>query len=137
MREAHKNIQKWIKKKYSDRFIVKAEVIDGKNNLPNKETHIYQPDVLIEDKHSNKIIYIIEVEVDPMRKVVVGASILADYSIKLFQRAKPILIFVVYSDKGLKQIPNFVEKIAIAKKYCSNLKDIKVYSIEDFKKINL
>jgi len=137
MRKEHKNIQKWIKEKYSNKFDVAAETIDGQNNLPNKKMHIYQPDVLLKSKKSGKIVYIVEVENDPMRKVLVGASILADYSVKLLQNTKPTLIFVVYLEKGIRQIPNFIEKIKIVKKYCSNLKDIKIFSITDFKRLNL
>jgi hypothetical protein len=137
MRKEHKEIQRWIKKKYSKHFDIYAEAIDGKNYLPDMEKHAYEPDVLIKARDSNKINYIIEVESDPMRKSIVGASILADYSISMLKRMKPTLIFVVYLKEGIKQIPNFKEKRKIAKKYCKNLNDILVYSVNDFKKLKL
>lgn len=137
MRSEHKSIQEWINKEYSIDFDVCAEVISGQNKLPNKEEHIYQPDVLLKRKKSRDIAYIIEVENDPMRKALVGASILADYSVSLLQKTKPILIFVIYSEDGIRQISNFEEKLKIAKKYCLKLKDICVYSISDFKKMSL
>lgn len=137
MRKEHRNIQKWIKRKYSNKFDVHAEAIDGKNKLPDNRKYTYQPDILLKRKNSKHIIYIIEVENDPIRKGMVGASILADYSIRLMQKTKPTLMFVVYSKQGVRQISNFLEKLKIAKKYCSTLKDIKAYSISDFKKLNL
>lgn len=137
MRSEHKKIQKWVQSKYSKKFDICAEAIDGQNRLPNKEKHIYQPDVLLKRKKSRDIAYIVEVENDPVRKALVGASILADYSVRLLQKTKPILIFVIYSKDGIKQISNFEEKLKIAKKYCLKLKDICVYSISDFKKMSL
>ena len=137
MKKEHKTIQKWVKDKYSDRFCVKAESVDGQNPLPDKKSHIYQPDVLLRKRNSKNITYIIEVENDPVRKALVGASVLADYCIKKMQKVKPVLIFVIYSREGIKQIPNFKEKIKIAKKYCKNLKNIKIFTTSEFKKIKL
>ena len=134
MKSEHKKIQKWVKSKYSKKFDVCAEAIDGKNRLPNKEKHVYQPDVVLKRKKSGDIAYIIEVENDPVRKALVGASILADCSVRFFQKTKPILIFVIYSKDGIKAISNFEEKLKIAKEYCPKLKDICVYCINDFKK---
>ncbi len=63
---------------------------------------------------------------------------MADYSLReLQQKAKPRLIFVVYTELGIKQIPNFREKLAIAKYYCSYLDDIEIYSEVEFKVLHL
>ncbi|MCS7198668.1 MAG: hypothetical protein NZ930_08395, partial [Candidatus Bipolaricaulota bacterium] len=62
--------------------------------------------------------YIIEIENEPVRKALIGASILADYSIRELQpEVRPRLIFVVYTEQGIKQISNFREKLTIAKQY--------------------
>ena len=84
-----------------------------------------------------EIKYIVEVENDPVRKVIVGASILADYSVAELQQTTSRLIFVVYSEKGIKQIHNFIKKLDIAKKYCPHLENIEIYSEADFKKLSL
>jgi hypothetical protein len=138
MRIEHKQIQIEIKKRYKQKFDVFVEAEDGKNSLPNRELHVYEPDIVVKRKNSNEILYIIEVENDPMRKILVGASILADYSTsQLKEIQKPILIFIVYTNKGINQIHNFVEKLKIAKKYCNNLKEIKIFSINEFWKEDL
>jgi len=137
MKKEHRAIQEWVKKKYSDIFNVEAESVDGQNPLPNKKLHIYQPDVLVRNRRSKNIAYIIEIENDPVRKALVGASVLADYCIKIMQKAKPVLVFVIYSPEGIKQIPNFKEKVNIAKRYCKNLKDIKVFTTSEFKKFKI
>jgi hypothetical protein len=138
MRTEHKQIQIEIKKRYKQKYDVFIEAEDGKNYLPNRELHAYEPDIVVKRKNSNRILYIIEVENDPMRKNLVGASILADYSIsQLKQVEKPTLIFLVYTNEGKKQIHNFIEKLKIAKKYCKNLKDIKIFHIDDFRKEDL
>jgi hypothetical protein len=85
-----------------------------------------------------EIRYIIAVESDPVRKALVGASILADHSIdELKQRAKPRLIFVVYDEHGIRQIRDFKERLDIAKRYCSHLDDIEIYSQADFRALQL
>jgi len=138
MRMEHKQIQIEIKKRYKQKYDVFVEAEDGKNYLPNRELHVYEPDVVVKRKNSNKILYIIEVENDPMRKNLVGASILADYSIsQLKEIQKPILLFIVYTNEGINQIHNFVEKLKIAKKYCKSLKEIKIFSINEFWKEDL
>ena len=137
MKKEHKAIQKWVKKKYSDYYIVEAESEDGQNPLPDKKSHIYQPDILLRKKKSKSIAYIIEVENDPVRKSLVGASVLADYCIQKMKNIKPVLVFVIYSREGIKQIPNFREKLKIAKKYCKNLKGIKIFTTSEFKKFDL
>lgn len=138
MKDEHKEIQESTKRRFSDRFVIKCETIDGKNYLPNKESCIYQPDVIIKSKISDDILYIIEVECDPVRKVLVGASILADYSISQMKvKTKPVLIFVIYTEKGIKQIHNFKERIRITKQYCKHIKDILVLTIEEFEKYDL
>jgi hypothetical protein len=136
MRKEHKDIQHWIIDKYAKYFVVNAEV-NGQNRLPNKELHWYQPDVLLKSKTGN-IEFIIEVENDPTRKAIVGASILADATIKALNNIlKPILMFVVYTKEGIHQIDNFKSKIDIVLPYCTNLKSIKVFAINEFKKTNL
>jgi hypothetical protein len=136
MRTEHRAIQRWIKLHHRSTYRVAAE-IDQQNYLPDRERHWYQPDVIMRDG-KGEIKYIIEVENDPVRKTLVGASILADYSIgELKQKTKPRLIFVVYTEQGIRQIPNFKEKLKIAKHYCSHLEDIKIYSEKDFKALRL
>ncbi len=136
MRAEHRDIQKWIKQQYSHKYTVEAE-IDRQNYLPDRKRHWYQPDVILRNR-KNEISHIIEVENDPVRKVLVGASILADYSIKeLAQHRKPRLIFVVYTQEGIRQISNFLEKIKIATEYCHHLAQIEIYSESDFKSLSL
>jgi hypothetical protein len=132
MRTEHRDIQQWIKRQHGRTYHVVAE-IDQQNYLPDHERHLYQPDVILRDA-DGEIKYIIEVENDPVRKALVGASILADHSIgELKQQSKPRLIFVVYTAQGIRQIPNFIEKLNIAKPYCSRIDNIEIYSEKDFK----
>jgi len=136
MKAEHTEIQRWTKEQYSHKYKVAAE-IDKQNRLPDQKRHWYQPDVVLRDSQG-EIKYIIEVENDPVRKVLVGASILADCSVaELGQQTKPVLIFVVYSEKGIRQIRNFVTRLEIAKKYCAHLKNIEIYSEANFKKLAL
>lgn len=136
MRKEHKTIQHWIKQRYQPRYQVRAE-IDEQNWLPERKHHWYQPDVILLDSRGN-IRFIIEVENDPLRKALIGASILADYSTGLLkQRVKPRLIFVIYPDQGIKQIPSFKTRIRIAKGYCAHIKNIEVYSWPEFRKVKL
>ncbi len=133
----HRNIQEWIKKQYDGIYKIEAE-IDGQVYLPHRESHLYQPDVVLRDVPSDNIKYIIEVENDPVRKALIGASILADYCAKIMnQSIKPRLIFIIYADSGIKQIPNFVKRLDIAKQYCENLQRVDIYSEDDFKKQRL
>lgn len=136
MRTEHRDIQQWVKQKYGHKYHVAAE-IDRRNYLPDKERHWYQPDVILRNG-SDEIKYIIEIENDPVRKALIGASILADYSVReLKQETLPRLIFVVYTEQGIKQIPNFLEKLAIARKYCLFLGGIGIYSEKEFKALQL
>ena len=134
MKHEHKDIQTWIKKKYGRKYNIEVEIVK-QNKLPDAKRHWYQPDVIIKNKNG-KIKYIIEVENDPVRKVIVGASILADASLKELKE-KGDLYFVIYDPKGIRQIHNFQLKAKIAKEYCHNLNKINVFSFEEFKKINL
>jgi hypothetical protein len=132
MRHEHKSIQEWIKGAYRYCGDVSAE-IDAQNKLPDAVRHWYQPDVIVRGPQG-EIAMIVEVENDPMRKVIVGAAILADASIAaLAQTRKPRLVFVVYLEKGIKQIPNFRDKAAIAMPYCKNLEAIEIVSETEFK----
>ncbi|HEX9917422.1 MAG TPA: hypothetical protein VGB16_06755 [candidate division Zixibacteria bacterium] len=136
MRAEHRNIQKWIKARYGNKYNVEAE-IDGQNYLPDRVRHWYQPDVVLRSS-KDEIKCIIEVENNPMRKALVGASVLADCSVAaLKQQNKPRLIFVVYTKIGIKQIPNFKQKLKITKKYYLHLKSIRIYSELDFKALQL
>ncbi len=132
MRNEHRNIQNWIKRHYSPQFKVEVEV-DKQNYLPDRERHWYQPDVLLR-KRNGEVVCIIEVENDPVRKALVGATILADFSIKaLKQRTKPKLVFVVYTDQGIRQMKNFKDKLEIARSYVKRLSDVEIYSEDEFK----
>jgi len=134
MKHEHKYIQLWIKKTYSEKYNIEAE-IDKQNKLPDAARRWYQPDVIIRNKNG-EIKYIIEVENDPVRKAIVGASILADASLKALNgNAK--LYFVIYDQEGIRQIHNFRAKAEIAKRYCYNINEINVVSFEEFKNKNL
>jgi hypothetical protein len=136
MRREHLDVQKSIKQKYGDLYEVAVE-LDKTNYLPDRERHWYQPDVILRNKQG-VIKYIVEVENDPFRKALVGASILADCSIaELQQNNKPRLIFVVYTEKGIRQILNFIEKLKIAKQYCTHLESIEIYPLKEFEKLRL
>ena len=136
MRNEHKAIQSWISKTYGGKYKIEAEIIKT-NYLPNKVTKVYQPDVIVRDK-LDRIIAIIEIENKPVRKVIVGAIILADYSMsKINFIIKPRLIFIVYTERGIRQIKSAKKKIDIAQQYCSNLKSIKMYSSDEFKKVRI
>ncbi|MDP2808237.1 MAG: hypothetical protein Q8O74_08915 [bacterium] len=135
MNSGHKTVQQYIKNSYSHKYNISCESVDGKNFMPSKTNFIYQPDVVISDKKTRQIRYIIEVECDPMRKVIVGASILCDYSIgQIMQTIKPNLIFVVYTEDGIKQMLKFKERIKGVSKYCRSIKNISILSESDFKK---
>ena len=137
MLAAHREIQQWVKQRYGTKYRVRSEDGDGKNQLPDSERHWYEPDVVVRDQSKN-IIYIIEVENDPVRKALVGAAILADASItELKQTVKPRLIFVIYSENGIKQIHNFRDKMKIAQPYCTNIASLEVYSEAEFNKLEL
>lgn len=132
MKQEHKTIQKWVKSAYGSCGNVFAE-IDAQNKLPDATRHWYQPDIVIRD-HSGEIAVIVEVENDPMRKVIVGAAILADASVAaLAQKRKVRLVFVVYLKEGIKQIANFRDKAKIAIGYCKHLDSIEVLSEQEFK----
>ncbi len=136
MRTEHRDIQQLIKRKYEKTYHVAAEA-DQKNILPDPNRHWYQPDVILWDANG-EIRYVIEVENDPVRKALIGASILADYSIgELNQQTKTRLIFVVCTEQGIRQIRDFKEKLNIAKLYCSHLDNIEIYSETDFKALHL
>ena len=136
MRDEHREIQRWIEQKYNQTFVVYAEV-SKQNKLPDAQRHWYQPDVILINSQGG-IEYIIEVENDPMRKVIVGASILADACVREIEQInKPTLIFVVYMPQGVRQIPNFKSKVEIVMPYCKNLHSIEVYSIAEFRQIEL
>jgi hypothetical protein len=114
-----------------------AAEIKEQNKLPDAKRHWHQPDVILKNKGA-EIEYIVEVENDPVRKTVVGASVLADACLRaLKQKKKPQLYFVIYTQEGIKQIPNFREKIKIVKPYCRYLADIKALSVKEFKKLQL
>jgi hypothetical protein len=130
----HRNIQKWIKKKYGAQFTVLAECVDGQNCLPDEARHWYQPDVVLKSRQDpNDIRYIIEVEHDPIRKAIVGACLLADCSVEEMKGEPAELIFIVYSESGKRQISNFIQKVDVIKKRFKHLSSIRVVTDEDFK----
>lgn len=113
-------IQKWIKSKYDSKYHVLAEAVEHKRNyILYNDKRLYYPDVLLKDCNGN-IIYIIEVEVGSktttIRKSVVGATILADYCIGIL---------------------NIKKRVDIAKSYCSNLNQVKVYLWDNFQQLTL
>ncbi len=119
-----KEIQRKIKKAWSLKFQVCCEEIDGQNRLPSWEDDIYRPDILVKSKHNGEILYIIELQ-NSGRKAVVGASILADYCLKIMrQKIKPNLTFLVNSERGIKQLQNFRARCEIAKQYVTELSEI-------------
>ncbi len=136
MRQEHRDIQEWIKRKYADQFEVLAEEIDGQNCLPDRKNgHWYQPDVILRERTGKKEVrYIIEVENDPMRKVIAGACLLADCSLEKMQRAKAKLIFIVYSKDGKQQIENFRNKVNFVQHRLPHLSSISVLTEDEFKR---
>jgi hypothetical protein len=136
MRAEHRDVQAWIKKRYGLRYAVAAE-IDAQNQLPDASRHWYQPDVVMRNG-DGEIEYIVEVEGDPMRKSIVGASMLAEASVHaLDQHVRPTLIFVIYKPEGIKQMHNFLAKVEIIKPYCHALRDIQVVEENEFKRLKL
>ena|ERR1019366_4307290 len=130
----HREIQKWINKKYGGRFKVLAE-IGGQNRRPDKDRHWYQPDVILKGLNvPNDIRYIIEVEGDPVRKAIVGACLLADCSVEEMQSTRAGLIFIVYSKSGKRQLNNFKAKVELIKDRCPHLSSIQVVTDEDFRR---
>ena len=71
-------------------------------------------------------------EVDPVRKALVGACLLADRSVEEMQAAKAGLIFVVYGDEGKRQINNFRDKVKVVRRRFPHLSSIEVVTQEDF-----
>ena len=96
----------------------------------------YFPDVLLIDKKSKEIKYIIEVETDPVRKALVGSAITADYCLSIDkQKRKPKMFFII-GEKGLNQLHNFKFRENIINKYTKNIKNSIIGKKEDiFKKI--
>lgn len=128
MSSNHSKYLKWIKEKYPH---AKSENIP----LPGFKEDSYNPDVILESKRGDKR-FIIEVGVKPTRISIVGASILADFSIGKsmgnVRKAGTTLIFVILSKKGESQIQHYKARAEVAKKYCKNLKDIKILLKEEF-----
>jgi hypothetical protein len=131
MKQEHKNVQCWIKKTYSGKYIIEAEV-DEQNKLPDAARQWYQPDVIMRNKNGG-IKYIIEVASKPTQKAIVGASILADASLKALNETAR-LYFVICHQDGIRRIQNYQVRAKIAKQYCRNIEEIKVMSFEEFKK---
>lgn len=78
-----------LEKKY------KVTLTRKENSLPDFDTHLYEPDVIVWDKKGSVILKIIEIECDPVRKSIVGAAILADYCLKFRkQLVKPDFYFL-------------------------------------------
>lgn len=129
-------IPTWVKNRYSIQYDIQPE-IGCKLRLPNSQNGIYEPDIVLKDKNGTRIRFIIEIEKDPMRKSIVGAAILADYSINQIQTNPAELIFIIYDPKGISQIHNFKQRITIVKPYCNNINNINVVSWDDFQKLDL
>lgn len=135
----HKGLQHWMKESYQGTYDVSAEATDGRNHLPNRPASCYEPDVIIRDQHG-EIRFVVEVEASGtiVRKSVVGAAILADYSIGVLpQNTKPTLYFVVCSDQAKKCIGRIRDRIRIARQYCANLADIVVCTDTEFMHLRL
>ncbi len=134
MLREHREIQEWIKRKYGDRFEVLAE-IDHQNCLPDRKNgHWYQPDVILKEQNGAKDVrYIIEVENDPMRKVIAGACLLADCCLEKMQKAKAELLFIVFSKNGKQQIKSFRNKVDFVRHRLPHLSSIQVVTDKEFK----
>ena len=113
-----------FEQEFSDKFDIETSA--GKNStwLPRTiNKRLYLPDMIFRDKRTGKIVYIIEVETDPVRKALVGACIMADYCIGIDQadgNPKPKLIFVI-GKKGEGALQNFRDRIPIMKSHISYL----------------
>lgn len=118
-----------IENRFSEKYTVLTSSKKQETDLPIKGQKIlYRPDVILRDKKSDRIEYIIEIETDPVRKSIVGACILADYCVGIDQLGqKPRLFFIIgnkFSDsgrKGLKQLPHFQRRGIVAEKYIKNI----------------
>jgi len=134
MLREHREIQRWIKRKYGERFEVLAE-IDHQNCLPDRNSgHWYQPDVILREQTGTKDVrYIIEVENDPMRKAIAGACLLADCCLEKMQKAKAELLFIVFSKNGKQQIENFRNKVDFVRHRLLHLSSIQVVTDKEFK----
>jgi hypothetical protein len=136
MSPAHRTIQLLAKKRLADSgFSVRAETEDGKNRLPDSDTHWYEPDVVARDQRGS-ISYIVEVEGDPVRKALVGAMVLADKTIAAMkQAAKPTLYFVIHHPNGLRQIENFRSKVELTREYCRHLANVQVITGDELARL--
>ncbi len=102
MRTEHRDIQEWIKQKYEHRYRVAVE-IDGQNYLTDIENGIGINQMLYCGITVVRLATLLKSKMLPFGKALLGASILADYSIReLQQKAKPRLIFVVYNEQGIE-----------------------------------
>ena len=128
-------IIKKIEQKFKSKYKIISSYRQGKENgLPVKtKEKIYFPDLILKDKKSGIIKHIIEVETDPVRKSIVGASILADYCIGLDQPRKKIRLSFIIGNKetksgrsGLKQLPDFQKRKSIIEKYLKNIYKVNI-----------
>jgi len=118
-----------ITKCFSDKYTVLTSSGKQETDLPRKtKQRLYRPDIILRDKKSDSIKYIIEIETDPVRKSIVGACILADYCMGIDQpEEKPKLLFIIGNKftesgrKGLRQLLHFQRRGEVAEKYVRNI----------------
>lgn len=111
--------------------------IDRQDFFPDRGRHWHQSDAILRDAKS-EVRYIGEVEYHSVRRDLVRASILADYSIgELKQQTRSRLILAVNAEYGIGPIRNFIEKLHIAKGHCTHLGGIEIYSEAKFKELRV
>lgn len=113
-----------LEKIFAKEFAVATRPNETRLPLRQKRTDgpCYEPDMVLRRTGSQVISHIIEVETDPVRKNLVGAAVLCDYFVsQLRQRRKPQLLFVI-GKEGLRSINRFRDRIAIARRYVTNIR---------------
>jgi len=114
---------------FSEKYTVSTSSGKQETGSPrNAEKVLYRPDVILRDKKSDRVKYIIEIETDPVRKALVGACILADHCMGIEQPGeKPKLLFIIgnrFTDsgiKGIRQLSHFQIRGKVAEKYMKNI----------------
>jgi len=85
-------------------------------NLPGqtRESALYQPDIVVFDKETGELRYIIEVETSSGGKSVAGATILAEVCVaQTKQRLKPSLFFIVKDDGEEHELEKLRKRIQL------------------------
>ena len=136
----HSETVEKIKNKLKDNYSVRAPL-----NLPEqtREEALYMPDIVVLERDSGKIVCVIEVETERVRKAMCGAAILANTVLKKSkhygkpiydEKAKPILYFVVEEDIGEREREKLNRRFGLITKSLKNpqVKEIKLCTRKEF-----